>query len=431
MSNDPITRRRFLTGAAAVAATGVGVAACSAARGNSTASTAQTTSGASTSTSSAAATTTTAVATSTKSSTTVAPKPDRVLVVLQLGGGNDALNTLVPLDGRYHDARPTIGLADDTLVKIPGTDRYGLHPSFGAMKSLIDAGHVAALASIGYATPDRSHFVAMADWWSANPAEAATTGWLGRYMDASGGTDKNPLRAVALGSGVPALQGKTSSPTVVINPAAFSLATKLRPADRKAFSDAWQKVVGQPAVAATKAMDVFQQIKLEAEAAGYDDGTGGGDITNGLTTAAELILAKQGVQVVHIAVGGFDTHANEAATHQGLLDDLAAGVQAFFDRLTKAGAADNVLLMTMSEFGRRVRENGSKGTDHGKGGVQFLVGPAVKGGVVGDFDLGKLDDGDLRGAIDPRSLYASALGWLGADTSAVLGGSYADLGIIG
>jgi uncharacterized protein (DUF1501 family) len=420
----PVSRRRFLVGGAAAVAGGVG--ACSSARrsANGAASTAASTTPSSTT--SAASTSTTSVT----ASTTRAVTPGRVLVVVQLGGGNDALNTLVPLDGRYHDARPTIGLADDTLVKIPGTDRYGLHPSFGAMKSLIDSGHVAALASIGYATPDRSHFVAMADWWSANPAEAATTGWLGRYLDSTGGTDANAMRAVALGSGVPALQGKTSAPTVVINPAAFNIATKLQPAERSAFVDAWQKVVGTPAVSASKAMDVFAQIKIDAEAAGYDDAAGGGDITAGLGTAAELVLAKQGVQIVHIAVGGFDTHANEATTHKGLLDDLAVGVQTFFDRLAKAGAADNVLLMTMSEFGRRVRENGSKGTDHGKGGVQFLVGPAVKGGVVGDFDLGNLDNGDLRGTIDPRSLYASALGWLGADANEVLGGSYDNLGVV-
>jgi uncharacterized protein (DUF1501 family) len=428
MSESSVSRRRFLAGAAAVAAGGVGAATCSSARvnGGGAGSTLPVT----TAVPSTGAPATSGVVSTTQAMASV-PKPERVLVVLQLGGGNDALNTLVPLDGRYHDARPTIGLADDSLVKMPGTDRYGLHPSFGAMKGLIDAGHVAAMASIGYATPDRSHFVAMADWWSANPADAATTGWLGRYLDASGGTDANTMRAVALGSGAPALQGKTSSATVVINPAAFNIAAKLRPAERKAFIEAWQTVVGQPAVSAAKAMDVFEQIKIDAEAAGYDDAAGGGDIAAGLTTAAELVLAKQGVQVVHIAVGGFDTHANEALTHKGLLDDLASGVQSFFDRLTKAGAADNVLLMTMSEFGRRVRENGSKGTDHGKGGVQFLVGPAVKGGVVGDFDLANLDDGDLRGTIDPRSLYASALSWLGADTNEVLGGSYADLGVLG
>jgi uncharacterized protein (DUF1501 family) len=353
-----------------------------------------------------------------------------VLVVVQLGGGNDALNTLVPIDGRYHDARPTIGHADDTLVKMTGTDRYGLHPAFGTMKGLLDAGHVAAVASIGYATPDRSHFVAMADWWSADPASATSTGWLGRYLDSSGGTDANPMRAVALGSGVPALQGRSSSPTVVINPAAFDISTKLKAAERDAYIDAWQRVVGQPAVSAAKAIDVFKQLKVSAESAGYNDAAEGGDITAGLATAAELALSGTGVQIVHLSVGGFDTHAGEVDTHRALLDDLSTGVQRFFDRLSAAGAADNVLLMTMSEFGRRVKENGSGGTDHGKGGVQFLVGPSVKGGVIGDFDLAKLDDGDLRGTIDPRSLYATALNWLGADPKQALGGTFADLGAV-
>jgi uncharacterized protein (DUF1501 family) len=431
-----VSRRRFLVGAGTITATGV-AAACSGRRsgapGSTTASSSAPTAASTAAAPTSTAATTVAAPTSISTSTTAAASavtPGRVLVVVQLGGGNDALNTLVPLDGRYHDARPTIGHADDTLVRMIGTDRYGLHPSFANMKGLLDAGHVAAVASIGYATPNRSHFVAMADWWSADPASAASTGWLGRYLDSSGGTDANPMRAVALGSGVPAMQGRTSSPTVVINPAAFDLSTKLKAKERAAFMEAWQHVVGQPAVSAAKAIDVFKQVKVSAESAGYNDAAEGGDITDGLTTAAELALSGTGVQIVHLSVGGFDTHAGELATHEALLDDLATGVQKFFDRLTAAGAADNVLLMTMSEFGRRVQENGSGGTDHGKGGVQFLIGPSVNGGVIGDFDLAKLDDGDLRGAIDPRSMYASALAWLGADPTQVLGGTYADLGVV-
>jgi uncharacterized protein (DUF1501 family) len=421
-----VSRRRFLVGAGTIAATGV-AAACAGRRGAAPGSTTSSSSTASVASTTTVAGSSTIASTSTSAATAA---PGRVLVVVQLGGGNDALNTLVPLDGRYHDARPTIGHADETLVKMTGTDRYGLHPSFANMKGLLDAGHVAAVASIGYATPDRSHFVAMADWWSADPASAASTGWLGRYLDNSGGTDANPMRAVALGSGVLAMQGRTSSPTVVINPAAFDLATKLKPTERAAFLEAWQKVVGAPAVSAAKAIDVFKQLKVNAESAGYNDAAEGGDITAGLGTAAELALSGTGVQIVHLSVGGFDTHAGEVGTHKALLDDLASGVQKFFDRLSAAGAADNVLLMTMSEFGRRVKENGSGGTDHGKGGVQFLFGPAVKGGVIGDFDLAKLDDGDLRGAIDPRSLYSTALNWLGADPKQALGGTYADLGVV-
>jgi uncharacterized protein (DUF1501 family) len=424
-----VSRRRFLVGVGTVAATGV-AAACASGRS----ATPERSSPSSSATTVAPSTpivapSTTVAATSTSAAATTAT-PGRILVVVQLGGGNDALNTLVPLDGRYHDARPTIGHADDTLVKMTGTEKYGLHPSFANMQGLLDAGQVAAVASIGYATPDRSHFVAMADWWSADPASAASTGWLGRYLDGSGGTDANPMRAVALGSGVPAMQGRISSPTVVVNPVAFDISTKLKAAERTVFMEAWQHVVGRPGVSAARAIDVFKQLKLSAESAGYNDAAEGGDITAGLGTAAELALSGTGVQIVHLSVGGFDTHAGEVGTHKALLDDLATGVQRFFDRLSAAGAADNVLLMTMSEFGRRVKENGSGGTDHGKGGVQFLVGPAVKGGVIGDVNLANLDDGDLRGTIDPRSLYSTALGWLGADAQQVLGGSYPDLGVV-
>jgi uncharacterized protein (DUF1501 family) len=348
-----------------------------------------------------------------------------VLVVVQLGGGNDGLNTLVPLDGLYHDNRPTIGLSDDQLVPLAGTDRYGLHPAFAAMKGVLDAGKVATIASLGFTDPTRSHFVQMDEWWSGQPDKAAKTGWLGRYLDGTGGTGDSPLRAVALGGGVLSLQGETSRPTVVRNPKGFVLSSK-----RPEFNDAWQKVVGPTAVSATKAVDVFRKVRVDVEANGYDDSAAGGDINTGLATAAELIVSTPGVQVVNIAVGGFDTHAGQLATHEGLLADLAGGIQHFQDRIAAAGVADRVLLMTFSEFGRRVKENGSKGTDHGKAGVHFLVGEHVRGGLVGGWDLANLDDGDLRGTIDPRSLYSTALQWLGGDPNEVLGGRYDSLGIV-
>ena len=173
--------------------------------------------------------------------TTAAGTADRVLVVVQLQGGNDGLNTLVPLDGRYHDARPNLAIpADGKLVKFPGTEAFGLHPALAPLTGLLTGGHVAAFESIGYQRPDRSHFAALDAWWSGTPGQASSTGWLGRYLDvavpSAGG---EPLFAVALGGGTPALAADHVSPTVVFSPAAFRLQVP-RGVNRAALIDGWK-----------------------------------------------------------------------------------------------------------------------------------------------------------------------------------------------
>jgi uncharacterized protein (DUF1501 family) len=358
---------------------------------------------------------------------TMAAVDDRVLVVVQLSGGNDGLNTLVPIDGRYHDLRPTIGLKDESLLQIPGFDGYGLHPSLSPLQGLFDANQVAAVASLGYGNPGRSHFVALDNWWSATPGLASSTGWLGRYLDATGGTAADPLRAVALGSGVPALNGATSLPTVVLDPNSFAI--KASASTRARLIDGWKLVGGPRSQAAADAVDVFAALKLQAAADGTDEKEGG-DIARLLVSAAELIIAGKGAKIIHITAGGFDTHAGQLVTQAGLLDDLALGLKHFSDRMSAAGMADRALVMTTSEFGRRARENGSGGTDHGKAGVQFLVGPMVKGGLVGATNLGALDDGDVKPSIDVRALYATALDWLHGPTDEVLLGRFDNLAIL-
>jgi uncharacterized protein (DUF1501 family) len=286
------------------------------------------------------------------------------------------------------------------------------------------AGQLSIVQSVGFPAPGRSHFVALDNWWSATPGHPSSAGWLGRTLDRMP-SDGNPLRAVALGAGVPALTGERSRPTVVLDPAAF----KLSSSDRK-LQDAWKLVGGQRAANAMEALGVFAAIKTATDAAATADDTEGGDLTDLLVAAAELIVGNHGTKVIHIVTSGYDTHAGQLATQARLLQDLATGIERFTNRLAKAGLADRALLMTTSEFGRRVHENGSEGTDHGKASVQFLAGPMVRGGLVGDTDLGRLDDGDLAPATDPRSLYGAALGWLGAPVEEILGGPYADLGVL-
>lgn len=375
--------------------------------------------------------------TSTSTTTSASPSPsggEHVLVVVQLSGGNDALNTLVPLDGRYRDARPSLAVADDGLVAMPGLTTYGLHPSFASWKELLAAGHVAALAGIGFEQPDRSHFVALADWWAGAGDHQGSAGWLGRYLDATTNGNDVPLRAVALGGGSPALTAEHSVATVVNQVSGFVLRAP-RAADRSSLVQAWEGLAPAHA-AAGDAVDTFQHLDVGGRGASEDvavaKGGGGreGELVELLAVAAALVREEPAVRVVQVMGGGFDTHAAQADTQARLLADLADGVAGFFTTLAQAGHAERVMLVTVSEFGRRVAENGSGGTDHGKAGVQFVVGPAVNGGVYGQYDFGSLDDGDLPPRVDPGSLYTLALDWLGAPVEDILGRRFDTLGVI-
>jgi len=376
---------------------------------------------------------------------------DRVLVVIQLSGGNDGLNTLIPAgDGRYFDARPTLQVKESDVVKLKGIDRYGVHPELQPLVSAWDRGQLAAIDAIGFPDQTRSHFAAMDTWWSANPKQTITTGWLGRWLDSTGDAT-NPLRAIALGGGSPALRGDRSLATVVRDPASFSLRTP-KGVDTKVIRDAFLATASpldadpltraaQEAVPAS-----LQAVDLLAKAAGADpDAPGAGllpqakkggnayGMTELLQTAAGIIDLGLGTQIILVAGDGFDTHADQARRHPELLSDFAGGLATFLDTLQQQGHSDRVLVVTTSEFGRRVQENGG-GTDHGNGGVQFLAGPMVKGGrIVGEADLGSLDQGDLRSTIDSRSLYANAIDWLSGPNGPadeILGGTFDRYGLV-
>ncbi len=372
-----------------------------------------------------------------------APARDRVLVVVQMSGGNDALNTLVPIVGGYHDARPTIALADDTLIALPGDPTYGLHPALGALTPHLHAGRLGIVAGIGFPEPDRSHFAALDMWWSAAPGQTFRSGWLGRWLDLGTPSSIEPdtLRVIGLGGAVPALKAERTNAVGVNELDRFAL-----PRTDMAMLDAWSALSPSHAEART-ATDAFVAIASGATTAagGQDPSAGMGEsVIDRLVAAAELIVTQPAVQIVHVTMGSFDTHAGQIETQARLLGELAAGVAAFQQRLVDAGQSHRVLLVTTSEFGRRVAENGSSGTDHGKAGVQFVLGDSVRtgavpggvsGGVSGDVSVfGTIDptdlvDGDLRPVVDPRSLYATALDWLGVDPSGaaadiVLGSRY-------
>lgn len=359
----------------------------------------------------------------------------RALVVVQMGGGNDALNTLVPADGRYRDARPALAIPESELLVVPTSDAFSLHPSLAPLVERWQGGQVASIQGSGFLAQTRSHFTAMDTWWAAGGDP--TTGWLGRWLDATlpDGEAADPLRAVALGGGAPALVGERSLSTFVRDPSAFRLQVEGAEdpdAVVAAFRATAEPLASEPVLAAAQAAvpSTLEAIDLLAGATGPVDELAipgearayGTPITDLLDTAAGILALDVGTRVIVVAVDGFDTHAGQLERHAPLLADVAGGITSFLDQVEADGRAEEVLVLTTSEFGRRVAENASLGTDHGSGGAQLLAGPMVRGQAVGEVDLGDLIDGDVKSEVDARSSYAVALDWLGgADVAEVLG----------
>lgn len=382
----------------------------------------------------------TTTAPSTSTSTSIAgANPGRVLVVVQLGGGNDGLNTLVPAgDGRYYDARPNLAIAEGDVVSLPGTTGYGLNPALGALAPYWAQGRLGAVEGVGFPGQSRSHFEASDTWWNASLDSTVRSGWLGRWLDTVG-DPSDPLRAIALGSGSPALVGERAQSTVVLDPAGFALSTP-EGVDAGGLSRAFlatsAPLSSDPVIAAAQGavpgtLDAVAKLApamtdLPTENEAIEEGK----LTTLLEVAGRVLDLGLGTQIIVVSVSGFDTHANEAAGHPELLSDLATGLDRFLQAVDAQGRSDDVLVMTTSEFGRRVVENGS-GTDHGKASVALLAGGGVAGGqVVGQADLGALDDGDLAVGIDTRSMYAAALDWLGGPTDELLGDTYDRHGLL-
>lgn len=351
----------------------------------------------------------------------VANVDSRRLVVVQLMGGNDLLNTVPPLDGRYHDLRPTIAIADDERVPLAGVSEAGLHPSLAGLVPAWSDGSLAIIRGIGFAEPNRSHFVSMDRWWRADDLAAA--GWLGRAVDLLE-NPLPPLYGTVLGGGSPLLVGDHSRPTAVSSPEAFQL-NSLDPrwldfGDGRGVLDG---VARASIASALSAMDDFASLADETggDTSDRPEATGATPITDGLTTAAQLLAGDVGARIVVVSAGGFDTHANQLAVHEGLLADLSGGLMLFHQRMADDGLGDDVMVVVTSEFGRRAAENGSGGTDHGSGGLSLMMGGGVRGGMYGAADLAALADGDVAAAVDPCALYTVCLDWLGADVERVLG----------
>ncbi len=352
---------------------------------------------------------------------------DRVLVVVELTGGNDAINTLAPTVGAYHDLRPTLALADDTLISA-GLDGHALHAALAPVVPLLDAGVLGIVAGIGWNDPDRSHFASLDRWNRADRIDEPY-GWVGRWLDTLE-VEPAALGAVGLGSTNELMKGARRGATLIAAAETFGFPAGLSNADIRRLTT---PAAADPMLAAAQrafgdavgAVAEFDPVADAVRAAAGDTGDGltptGGPFSTGLAVAAELILSDVDTRVVSVAGSGFDTHAQQLATHGDLLADLAAGLASFWATLETAGQADRVLLVTTSEFGRRATENGSGGCDHGAGGVSFALGRGIVPGLHGAIDLTDLLDGDLRPVIDPRAVFTGCLDWLGGDVERILG----------
>lgn len=352
---------------------------------------------------------------------------DRVLVVVQLSGGNDGLNTVIPYtEAQYRRLRPTLAVSEEQIVAMD--ERIGLHPSFGKVKGLVDAGHFSILQGVGYPNPNRSHFRSMEIWQTANPDTVEPTGWLGRYLDTLPESAQNPLIGLTLGREVPvAMTGKKVSVPCVASLDDFkALAGEQAEALRKVYA-LTQPAMAPVRTAAIKALDAAEMVRAKLDEYRSTVEYPNTPFARAMRQIAQMLAADIGTRVFYCSTGGFDTHAQQARTHATLLQNVAEGLSAFWQDVQAMGKADSVLVLVFSEFGRRVAENGSQGTDHGAAAPMFALGSRVNAGLVGEHpSLNDLQDGDLRFHIDFRSVYATVLEqWLGVESQSILHGKFA------
>jgi uncharacterized protein (DUF1501 family) len=383
---------------------------------------------------------------------------DTVLLVVELTGGNDGLNTVIPYgDDLYHKARPTLRFKKDQIVRVD--DHIGLHPAMSTLRQLIDKGHLAIVQGVGYPNPDRSHFESMDIWQSADPRRRIGTGWIARSV-----TDlqdkKGNVPVMQLGpKNLPlALQGAASGVVSLNNIASFrlqldtadpnkrftrkrlieELAKPSEPVDKNSMLAFVQRREVQTYATLERLQQVLQEAGLNNRRNGEfffnpnEDGFKRGQLVQKLQLIARLIQKDFGTRVFYVALDGFDTHAGQSEEHRRLLEELANSINTFFNELQNGGHDKRVLVMTFSEFGRRVQENSSRGTDHGAASCMFVAGPAVKGGAVGKHpSLSDLDSGDLRYHTDFRRVYATLLdNWLACDSRAVLGDKFEHVDLV-
>jgi len=368
---------------------------------------------------------------------TLVPPGNKVLVVLQLSGGNDGLNTVIPVrNDLYYSARPRLGIQRASALSL--TDEVGIHPALTSFKELYDDGSLGILNSVGYPNPDRSHFRSMDIWQSgSNSEDYIYTGWLGRYLDAQcSGCDK-PTQALEIDDTLSlALKGEHVKGLAMKDPRRL-----FGTANEKFFKDVLSDHKDQPgeqpvdylyktmAETVSSADYIYKQSRLHPTSATYPNS----GLAQSLKTIASLIFSDINTKVYYVSLGSFDTHINQAAQQQRLFTEMNEAISAFVKDLKNNNRFQDVLLMSFSEFGRRVAQNASGGTDHGTANNMFLVSGALKqkGVINGMPDLTQLNDGDLKHTIDFKQVYATVLNkWLNTDDHKILGKQFDYLGFV-
>lgn len=365
---------------------------------------------------------------------------DRILVLVNLQGGNDGLNTLVPYGlQEYYRYRPTIGVPQGDVLKINA--QVGLNPQMKSFKDMYDKGLVAVVQGVGYPQPDHSHFRSTQIWQTAVPDRYEHTGWLGRYLDSANLPSDNLFNAVAVAPVLPEalIANRVDVPAIgAIN--AYGLASDRNAANRAAFSSLAQDTsvpFRSPYLSMVAEIEDHAQRgseELPKLVAGYKTEASypATPIGRSLALAAQIVGSKLGTRVVYVQHGSFDTHAAQKPTQDRLLAEFSDSMKAFYDDLAAHGNDKRVLTMTFSEFGRRVAENASRGTDHGEAAPVFLVGGAVKGGLYGTHpSMENLDNGDIKFTTDFRSVYATVIEkWFGRPSSSVIAGTFPTLSML-
>lgn len=365
------------------------------------------------------------------------PAGNKVVVVLQLSGGNDGLNTVVPVrNDLYYKARPGLGISKTKALSL--TDEVGLHPALSSFKELYDDGTLGIINSVGYPNPDRSHFRSMDIWQTASQStEYWTSGWIGRYLDAQcSGCDK-PTQAIEIDD-VLSLSMKGNN----INGMALKDPRRLYgTANEKFFRDiikSRQAETGEASVdylyktmaqTLSSADYIFKQSRLHPSSEEYPNT----ELGKSLKTIASLIFSDINTKVYYVSLGSFDTHINQQMQQQRLFTEMNEAVKVFVKDLKLNHRFDDVLLFTFSEFGRRVSQNASGGTDHGTANNMFMISGGLKQkGLINSLpDLNDLQDGDLKYKVDFKNVYATVLNkWLNADAKTILGKQYEYLDFI-
>jgi uncharacterized protein (DUF1501 family) len=368
---------------------------------------------------------------------------NRSLIVIQLAGGNDYMHTVVPYsNGLYYDYRPSVRIGPEEVLKLD--DQVGLNPNMAPIKEMWDEGRVAIINGIGYPNPNRSHFRSMDIWHTAEPDKIGTEGWLGRAIREIDPKGENGLTGINIGRGLPrALACKGVPVASVGNLETYGLFPDmtdewLRRYALDCFSqmygaqgkDAVMDVLGQTGTEALKGADILRTApeKYSSTIEYASD-----PIAQSLRAIAQVMFADLGTRIYYAQHGSFDTHAGEMPAHSKLWQEVSTAIRDFTDDLKEHGREDSAVILVFSEFGRRIRDNGS-GTDHGSGGLAFIIGDPVNGGMYGEYPSLREEDqleGDLQFNNDFRSTYSTLLErWLGLEAAPIVNGSFEQLDFI-